>query len=97
MPFVPETGARCGNSARRDLCGGPPARAVPTVTGRLYKSRLVQLLKRINVYLIRWAMRKYKRLARRSNAWHYLSQVAEREPKLWAHWTAGIWPSPSVR
>jgi RNA-directed DNA polymerase len=65
--------------------------------GRFYKSRLVQLLKRINVYLIRWAMRKYKRLARRSNAWHYLSQVAEREPKLWAHWTAGIWPSPSVR
>ncbi len=28
----PEVGAQCGNSARWDLCGGPPARAVPTAT-----------------------------------------------------------------
>jgi transposase InsO family protein len=28
--FVPEAGAQCGSSARWDLCGGPPARAVPT-------------------------------------------------------------------
>src|ERR1700716_1748513 len=28
----PEAGARCGSSARRDACGGPPARAVPTAT-----------------------------------------------------------------
>ena len=27
---TPEVGARCGNSARRDLCGGPLERAVPT-------------------------------------------------------------------
>ena len=32
MPFVPEARARCGNTARLDLCGGPPARAVPTAT-----------------------------------------------------------------
>jgi hypothetical protein len=30
--FVPEAGAQCGNSARWDLCGGRPARAVPTAT-----------------------------------------------------------------
>jgi hypothetical protein len=29
----PEAGARCGSSARRDLCGGWPARAIPTATG----------------------------------------------------------------
>jgi hypothetical protein len=28
----PEVGAVCGNAARTDLCGGPPARAVPTAT-----------------------------------------------------------------
>jgi hypothetical protein len=28
--LVPEAGAQCGSSARWDLCGGPPARAVPT-------------------------------------------------------------------
>jgi hypothetical protein len=31
----PEAGARCGSSARRDPCGGPPARAVPTATPEL--------------------------------------------------------------
>jgi hypothetical protein len=29
---IPEAGARCVSSARRDLCGGRPARAVPTAT-----------------------------------------------------------------
>jgi hypothetical protein len=28
----PEIGTRCGSAARRDLCGGPLERAVPTVT-----------------------------------------------------------------
>ena len=28
----PKLGAQCGNSARWDLCGGAPARAVPTAT-----------------------------------------------------------------
>lgn len=60
--------------------------------GRFYRSRLGQLLQRIDVYLIRWAMRKYKRLTRRSDAWNYLSQIAEREPKLWAHWAFGVRP-----
>jgi hypothetical protein len=27
-----EAGARCGSSTRRDPCGGPPGRAVPTAT-----------------------------------------------------------------
>ena len=65
--------------------------------GRFYKSRLGQLLRRINFYLIRWAMRKYKRLKRRVDAWNYLSQVATREPKLWAHWAAGVRPGLSVQ
>jgi len=29
---LPEAGARCGNAARRDLCGGWPVRAIPTAT-----------------------------------------------------------------
>ena len=32
MPLAPEAGAQCGNRARWDLCGGPPASAVPTAT-----------------------------------------------------------------
>src|SRR6266545_1692388 len=30
LAFVPKAGAQCVSSARWDLCGGPPARAVPT-------------------------------------------------------------------
>src|SRR6266511_3472816 len=44
----PKAGARCGSSARRDLSGGPPARAVPTglsgegpVTGLERRGRVV--------------------------------------------------------
>ena len=29
---APKVGAQCGSPARWDLCGGPPARAVPTAT-----------------------------------------------------------------
>ncbi|WP_320408775.1 group II intron maturase-specific domain-containing protein, partial [Acidithrix ferrooxidans] len=60
--------------------------------GRFYKSRLGQLLRRINIYLIRWARKKYRRLSIRANAWKYLSQIAEREPNLWAHWSFGVIP-----
>ena len=60
--------------------------------GRFYRTRLAQLLRRINAYLIRWAMRKYKRLTKRLDAWNYLSQIAERDPKLWAHWAFGVRP-----
>ena len=35
----PEAGAQCGSSARWDLCGGPPARAVPTAIVGICGSR----------------------------------------------------------
>lgn len=60
--------------------------------GRFYKSRIIHLLQRINIYLIRWARKKYRRLSIRANAWKYLSQIAEREPNLWAHWSFGVIP-----
>lgn len=62
--------------------------------GRFYKTKLTQLLRRINFYLIRWAMRKYKRLRRqRSKAWSYIISIAQRQPDLFAHWAIGIIPS----
>lgn len=55
--------------------------------GRFYKSWLYPVLRHINDGLVRWAMRKYKRLhghTRRAKAW--LASVARREPRLFAHW-----------
>jgi RNA-directed DNA polymerase len=55
--------------------------------GRFYKSWLYPVLRHINDGLVRWAMRKYKRLRghyRRAKRW--LADVARRAPALFAHW-----------
>ena len=61
--------------------------------GRFYKSMLFLVLRRINDRLVRWAMRKYKRLRghyRRAMEW--LADVARRSPVLFAHWRVGVRP-----
>jgi len=55
--------------------------------GKFYPSMLIRSLRSIDKYLVRWAMRKYKRLKRRRmRAWEFLDGVATREPELFAHW-----------
>jgi RNA-directed DNA polymerase len=55
--------------------------------GRFYPTELKQTLKRIDEHLVRWAMRKFKRLkGRRERAWEFLASVSSREPGLFAHW-----------
>ncbi len=61
--------------------------------GRFYRSELKPVLRRINAYLMRWAMNKYKRLrGRRPAARRWLVDVYRRQPDLFAHWQAGIRP-----
>jgi RNA-directed DNA polymerase len=61
--------------------------------GRFYRSELVRFLRRINDYLVRWAMRKYKRLRRHpARARRFLATVYRREPGLFAHWRFGARP-----
>jgi group II intron reverse transcriptase/maturase len=55
--------------------------------GRFYPTRLVQSLRCIEGYLVRWAMQKYKRLrGSRRRARKLLADVFAREPQLFAHW-----------
>jgi RNA-directed DNA polymerase len=55
--------------------------------GRFYKSALYPVFRHLNDLLVRWAMRKYKRLRRHHRrAAHWLVGVAGREPRLFAHW-----------
>jgi RNA-directed DNA polymerase len=62
--------------------------------GRYYKSALYPVLRRINGYLVRWAMRKYKRLKhRRKQASALLEDIAKRHPRYLAHWQFGAVPS----
>jgi len=61
--------------------------------GRFYKSGLFLVLRRINEYLVRWAMRKYKRLRGHPvRARRWLVGVARRDPNLFAHWRVGVRP-----
>jgi RNA-directed DNA polymerase len=56
--------------------------------GRFYRTELIRTLTRINDYLVRWAMRKFKRLRDHlTRAWRFLKAIARREPGLFVHWT----------
>jgi RNA-directed DNA polymerase len=55
--------------------------------GRFYKSALYPVFRHFNGLLVRWAMRKYKKLrGHRRRAEHWLGGIACREPRLFAHW-----------
>jgi RNA-directed DNA polymerase len=55
--------------------------------GRFYRRELIQTLKLINHYLMRWAMRKYKRLRDHpTRTARFLAAIAERDRRLFAHW-----------
>jgi RNA-directed DNA polymerase len=55
--------------------------------GRFYKSALYPVFRHFNGLLVRWAMRKYKRLHRHHRrAEYWLGGIASREPRLFAHW-----------
>jgi hypothetical protein len=88
---------RCAEKCHHDgLVGTQPAghllpRQRSTLHGRFYKSRLYLPLRRINEYLVRWAMRKYKRLrGHYTNAVRFIQAVAARQPNLFAHWKVGV-------
>jgi RNA-directed DNA polymerase len=58
--------------------------------GRFYASALRRALRTLDVFLVRWAQRKYKRLrTHKGRAWKWLWQIAARQPDLFAHWMAG--------
>ncbi|MQA17444.1 MAG: reverse transcriptase [Pseudonocardiaceae bacterium] len=55
--------------------------------GRYYPSALVYSLNRINDYLVRWIVHKYKRYRRRwMRARDALGRAATLHPRLFAHW-----------
>jgi RNA-directed DNA polymerase len=79
------------NDLAREI--NPIVRGWVNYYGCFYPSQLARLLRRINDYLMRWAMQKYKRLRHRpKRAQSFLAGVAAREPELFAHWRGGALP-----
>src|SRR5438874_2735469 len=62
--------------------------------GRFYPSKLQEELRTIDAFIVRWAIRKYKRFRGQTMAiWDWLRSLKRRDPALFAHWTLG----PAVR
>ena len=54
--------------------------------GRFFRSKLHPLLKRINGYLVRWAGKKYRRLASFKRVKRWWDGLVNRHRRLFAHW-----------
>lgn len=65
--------------------------------GRFYRSALHPLLRRINTYLLRWIMNKYKRLNTWTKAVQAMSAARQRNPRYFAHWSQTPPASPMTR
>ncbi|MEW6374992.1 MAG: reverse transcriptase domain-containing protein, partial [Thermodesulfobacteriota bacterium] len=62
--------------------------------GSYYKSALYRVFYQLSCSLVRWAMRKYKKLrCHIQRAVHWLGRIALREPNLFAHWQMGMRPT----
>ncbi|WUW68302.1 group II intron reverse transcriptase/maturase (plasmid) [Streptomyces sp. NBC_01455] len=54
--------------------------------GRFRPWELYPFLMRINAYLVRWIRQKYKRLAALRKAIAKMQEIAQRQPRMFAHW-----------
>ncbi len=64
----------------------PVVRGWMNYYGRFYRSKLHPLLKRINGYLVRWARRKYRRLASFKRVKRWWDHLVRRNRGLFAQW-----------
>lgn len=59
--------------------------------GRYHRSALDPVIRHLNLKLVTWTKRKYKRFnGNRTRAGKFLEKIAERQPQLFAHWKAGM-------
>ena len=62
--------------------------------GQYYKSELYRTFQVLDRILVRWAMRKYKKLkGHQRRATHWLGRIARRQPRLFVHWQMGVRPA----
>ena len=74
-------------TCRPDAKGDVQASLWINYYGHFYKSALLQTLRRIDAYLIRWGRYKYNRLrARTAGARDWFARVVRAHPALFAHW-----------
>ena len=59
--------------------------------GRFNRSVLLDALRTVDKFILRWAQRKYKRLRNHyKRTWDWLRAIKSRQPDLFAHWRNGL-------
>jgi hypothetical protein len=86
-------GETLGVSAKTYRRATPP-RQSSTLHGAFYRTALYPVLHRINTYLLRWIMNKYKKLSTWKKAIQSMSNAAASQPRYFAHWA---WAKPANR
>ena len=79
----------CSDKALQDLATlvNPTIRGWIAYYGSFYRTKLRPTLKRIDLYVIRWARRKFKRLRRKTKgARDWFDRLRRANPMLFAHW-----------
>jgi group II intron reverse transcriptase/maturase len=84
------------NATEADLARmiNPVVRGWMAYYGAFCRHALHPLLHRINTYLLRWVMNKYKRLRSWKRATRAMRDAVARQPGYFAHWA---WAKPAVR
>ncbi|MFG2348686.1 group II intron reverse transcriptase/maturase [Streptomyces phaeochromogenes] len=84
------------NSTEADLARmiNPIVRGWMAYYGAFYHTELTPVLDRINTYLLRWIMKKYRKSGTLRKARQAMAQAAVRRPRYFAHW---IWVKPAVK
>ena len=89
--------ARRNNQSLEDLAelSDPYVRGWMNYYGRFYCSKCRQVLRYLNVVLVKWMRRKYKDRFRckERKAAHWLGYIAQRDPNLFVLWRLGIKPA----
>lgn len=83
------------NQSLEDLARlvNPTVRGWMSYYGRYYRSKCIQVLRRLNEALAAWVRRKYTRYRRRERAsMYWLGRVARRDPELFVLWELGVRP-----
>ena len=78
-------GSRMSREAHVRFDGSGEGQFLPATL--LYRSELNSVALRIDQHLVRWAMRKFKRLkGNPKGAWAWWHAARQRSPRLFAHW-----------
>lgn len=62
--------------------------------GLFHRSLLQHALRSLNLHIVKWAQRKFKKLrGNRARAWKWLAQLQTRSPSLFKHWAVDMRPA----